>query len=64
MKCREVHVTTRNGNYHKFRNCEVIIDRKFILIKEGYVDNIFPVDGVEVISSLKEKEEGDKNGNL
>ena len=58
MKVKEIHVYTRSDHCHKYKNCDVIIDSKFISIKEGSVDNIFPLDAVEVISSLRE---GDLN---
>ena len=57
MKAREVHLHTRNDHYYVYRNCVITIDNKFAVIKEGDVDNIFPLDAVELISSLKEGEE-------
>ena len=61
MKVREVHLQTRNDNYYVYRNCVITIDNKFVVIKEGNVDNIFPLDAVELISSLKEGEMNEKD---
>ena len=61
MKVREAHVHTRNDHYYVYRNCAIAIDNKFVVIKVGDVDDIFPLDAVELISSLKEGEMNEKD---
>lgn len=61
MKAREIHVTTRYGHYHRFKDCEVDGDSIMISITEGRVENIFPMDAVELMSILKEGEENEKD---
>lgn len=61
MKAKEIYVTTRYGHYHIFKDCEVDGDPNMILITEGRMENIFPMDAVELMSILKEGEENEKD---